>query len=113
MVGLACAPHVINNVLAAKEARYFKWAPLVAFGIYAIVMFLVKFTGFAVRSLVEEGTLVLPQAVNAQDFAFIVGVEHAMPNVAFWALFAVIVLAAVMSTTDRLLQEHPPALRIR
>ncbi len=103
MVGLACAPHVINNVLAAKEARYFKWAPLVAFGIYAVVMFLVKFTGFAVRSLVEEGTLVLPDAVNAQDFAFILGVEYAMPNVALWALFAVIVLAAVMSTTDRLM----------
>ncbi len=103
MVGLACAPHVINNVLAAKEDRYFKWAPLIAFGIYAVVMFLVKFTGFAVRSLVEEGTLVLPGAVNAQDYAFIVGVEHAMPNVAFWALFAVIVLAAVMSTTDRLM----------
>ena len=103
MVGLACAPHVINNVLAAKEARYFKWAPLVAFLIYAVVMFLVKFTGFAVRSLVEEGTIVLPDAVNAQDFAFIVGVENAMPNVALWALFAVIVLAAVMSTTDRLM----------
>ena len=103
VVGLACAPHVINNVLAAKEARYFKWAPLVAFGIYAIVMFLVKFVGFAVRALVEEGTIVLPQAVNAQDFAFIAGVEHAMPSVAFWALFAVIVLAAVMSTTDRLM----------
>lgn len=103
MVGLACAPHVINNVLAAKEARYFKWAPLVAFGIYAVVMFLVKFTGFAVRSLVEEGRLVLPDAVNAQDFAFILGVEHAIPNMAFWALFAVIVLAAVMSTTDRLM----------
>ncbi len=103
MVGLACAPHVINNVLAAKEARYFKWAPLVAFAIYAVVMFLVKFTGFAVRSLVEEGKLVLPNAVNAQDFAFISGVEYAMPNVALWALFAVIVLAAVMSTTDRLM----------
>ncbi|MGI6502426.1 MAG: sodium:solute symporter family protein [Candidatus Methanoculleus thermohydrogenotrophicum] len=103
MVGLACAPHVINNVLAAKEARYFKWSPLIAFGIYAVVMFLVKFTGFAVRSLVEEGALALPDAVNAQDFAFIVGVEYAMPNVAFWALFAVIVLAAVMSTTDRLM----------
>jgi sodium/proline symporter len=103
MVGLACAPHVINNVLAAKEARYFKWAPLVAFGIYAVVMFLVKFTGFAVRALVEEGTLALPEAVNAQDYAFIVGVEHAMPSVALWALFAVIVLAAVMSTTDRLM----------
>ena len=103
MVGLACAPHVINNVLAAKEARYFKWAPLIAFGIYAVVMFLVKFTGFAVRSLVEEGTIVLPATVNAQDFAFISGVEYAMPNVALWALFAVIVLAAVMSTTDRLM----------
>ncbi|WP_292396225.1 sodium:solute symporter family protein [Methanoculleus sp. UBA303] len=103
MVGLACAPHVVNNVLAVKEKRYFKWAPLIAFGIYAVVMLLVKFTGFAVRSLVEEGTLVLPNAVNAQDYAFIVGVEHAMPNVAFWALFAVIVLAAVMSTTDRLM----------
>jgi len=103
MVGLACAPHVINNVLAAKEARYFKWAPLVAFAIYAVVMFLVKFTGFAVRSLVEEGTIVLPDAVNAQDYSFILGVEYAMPNVAFWAFFAVIVLAAVMSTTDRLM----------
>ncbi len=103
MVGLACAPHVVSNVLAVKEKRYFKWAPLLAFLIYAVVMFLVKFTGFAVRSLVEEGTLVLPQAVNAQDFAFIAGVEYAMPNVALWALFAVIVLAAVMSTTDRLM----------
>ncbi|WP_286681286.1 sodium:solute symporter [Methanoculleus sp. DTU007] len=103
MVGLACAPHVINNVLAAKEARYFKWAPLVAFAIYAVIMFLVKFTGFAVRSLVEEETLVLPDSVNAQDFAFIAGVEYAIPNVALWAFFAVIVLAAVMSTTDRLM----------
>ena len=103
MVGLACAPHVVNNVLAVKEKRYFKWAPLLAFAIYAVVMFLVKLTGFAVRSLVEEGTLVLPDAVNAQDFAFIAGVEYAMPSVALWALFAVIVLAAVMSTTDRLM----------
>ncbi len=103
MVGLACAPHVVNNVLAAKEARYFKWAPLVAFAVYAVVMFLVKFVGFAVRSLVEEGTIALPAAVNAQDYSFIVGVEYAMPNVGFWALFAVIVLAAVMSTTDRLM----------
>ncbi|BBL68028.1 sodium:solute symporter family protein [Methanoculleus chikugoensis] len=103
MVGLACAPHVVSNVLAVKEKRYFKWAPLLAFVIYAVVMFLVKFTGFAVRSLVEEGRIVLPDAVNAQDFAFIAGVEYAMPNVALWALFAVIVLAAVMSTTDRLM----------
>jgi len=103
MVGLACAPHVINNVLAAKEARYFKWSPLIAFAVYAVVMFLVKIAGFAVRVLVEEGKLVLPSTVNAQDFAFMYGVEYASPNVLVWAFFAVIVLAAVMSTTDRLM----------
>ncbi len=103
MVGLACAPHVINNVLAAKEAKYFKWSPLIAFAVYAVVMFLVKFAGFAVRVLVEEGKLVLPSTVNAQDFAFMYGVEYASPNVLVWAFFAVIVLAAVMSTTDRLM----------
>jgi len=103
MVGLACAPHVINNVLAAKEDRYFQWSPLIAFVIYAVVMFLVKFSGFAVRTLVEEGRLVLPTAVNAQDFAFMYGVKDAVPNVFVWAIFAVIVLAAVMSTTDRLM----------
>lgn len=102
-VGLACAPHVVNNVLAAKEERFFKWSPLVAFLIYMVVMFLVKISGFAVRVLVEEGKLVLPQTVNAQDFAFMYGVEYAAPNMLIWALFAVIVLSAVMSTTDRLM----------
>ncbi|MBN1431786.1 MAG: sodium:solute symporter family protein [Methanomicrobiaceae archaeon] len=102
-VGLACAPHVVNNVLAAKEDKFFKWSPLVAFGIYMVIMFLVKFSGFAVRVLVEEGKLVLPETVNAQDFAFMYGVEFAAPNMLIWALFAVIVLSAVMSTTDRLM----------
>ncbi|WOF16584.1 sodium:solute symporter family protein [Methanoplanus sp. FWC-SCC4] len=102
-IGLACAPHVVNNVLAAKEDKFFKWSPLIAFGIYLVVMLLVKFSGFAVRVLVEEGKLVLPTAVNAQDFAFMYGVEYAAPNMFVWALFAVIVLAAVMSTTDRLM----------
>jgi len=103
VIGLACAPHVINNVLAAKEDRYFKWSPLIAFVLYVIVMFLVKFAGFAVRVLNEEGQLVLPETVNAQDFAFMYGIEHAFSNVFIWGFFAVIVLAAVMSTTDRLL----------
>jgi len=103
IVGLACAPHVINNVLAAREEKFFKWSPLIAFAIYAVVMLLVKFTGFAVRVLVEEGKLVLPNTMNAQDFAFMYGVEYATPNLFIWALFAVIVLSAVMSTTDRLM----------
>lgn len=102
-VGLACAPHVVNNVLAAKEEKFFKWSPLAAFLIYMVIMFLVKFSGFAVRVLVEEGKLILPETINAQDFAFMYGVEFASPNMLVWALFAVIVLSAVMSTTDRLM----------
>ena len=46
-------------------------------------MFLVSSPGLPC-ALVEEGTLALPEAVNAQDYAFIVGVEHAMPSVALW-----------------------------
>lgn len=102
-IGLAVAPHVLNNVLAARDAAYFRWSPLIAFGIYAIVMFLVKFAGFAVRVLVEEGQLVLPAVVNKQDFAFVYGIQYAYPSLLVWGFFAVIVLAAVMSTTDRLL----------
>ncbi|MEA2076169.1 MAG: sodium:solute symporter family protein [Euryarchaeota archaeon] len=103
ILGLACAPHVINNVLTAKEDHYFKWSPLIAFVLYAIVMFLVKFAGFAARALVEEGQLTLPAVRNAQDYAFVYGVQYATPNVLVWGIFAVVVLAAVMSTTDRLL----------
>jgi sodium/proline symporter len=103
VVGLACAPHVINNVLAAKEERYFKWSPLIAFAVYAVVMLLVKFAGFAGRALVEEGQIALPSVANAQDYIFISGLEYAMPNIWVWSFFAVIVLAAVMSTTDRLM----------
>jgi len=102
-VGLACAPHVINNVLAAKEERYFKWSPLIAFAAYAVIMLLVKFAGFAGRALVEEGQIVLPSVPNAQDYIFVSGIQYAIPNLWVWSFFAVIVLAAVMSTTDRLM----------
>lgn len=102
-VGLACAPHVVNNVLAAKEEKYFKWSPLIAFAVYAVVMLLMKFAGFAGRVLVEEGSIALPNVPNAQDYIFISGLEYAMPNLWVWSFFAVIVLAAVMSTTDRLM----------
>ncbi|HDR72682.1 MAG TPA: sodium:solute symporter family protein [Methanoculleus sp.] len=103
MIGLACAPHVINNVLAAKDEKYFRWSPVIAFAVYAVVMFLVKFTGFAGRSLVESGALVLPEAINAQDFILVYSIQLVSSSVFVWAIFAVIVLAAVMSTTDRLM----------
>ena len=102
-LGLACAPHVINNVLAIKDVKYFKWAPLVAFLLYGAVMFLLKFSGFAGLVMVKEGVFTLPTVANAQDFVILYGIQNAMPILALWAVFAVIVLAAVMSTTDRLM----------
>lgn len=102
-IGLACAPHVINNVLAAKDVRYFKWAPLIAFVVYGAVMFLLKFAGFAGMSMVKEGLIVMPDVKNASDYIFVVAVEYAMPNIFLWGILGVIVLAAVMSTTDRLM----------
>lgn len=106
MVGLACAPHVLSNVFAAKKTSYFKWAPLVAFGIYVIVMFLVKLSGFGVRALAETGALGADAsaAVLANpSSALLYGIQAASPSILITALFAVIVLAAVMSTTDRLM----------
>jgi SSS family solute:Na+ symporter len=103
MVGLACAPHVINNVLAVRDVKYFRWAPLIAFAAYGIVMFLLKFTGFAGSVLVREGAIVLPNVANAGDYVILEGIKSAIPVEAVWAVFAVIVLAAVMSTTDRLM----------
>lgn len=101
--GLASAPHVINNVFSARESRYFKWAPLVAFAIYVVVMYLIKITGFATRALVTEGLVALPTNVNnPPDYSFIVSAEYAFPSM-IGIFVGVIVLAAVMSTTDRLM----------
>ncbi|WAC06066.1 MAG: sodium:solute symporter family protein [Methanoregula sp.] len=102
-VGLACAPHVINNILSAKDVKYFKWAPLIAFVVYGAIMFLLKFAGFAGIVLVKEGMITLPKIPNASDFIFVHGVQYALPSMFLWGIFAVIVLAAVMSTTDRLM----------
>jgi SSS family solute:Na+ symporter len=103
-LGLACAPHVINNVLAIKDVKYFKWSPLIAFVLYGAVIFLLKFAGFAGLEMVKEGLFTLPTTVpNPQDYVILYGIEYAMPIMAVWAIFAVIVLAAVMSTTDRLM----------
>ena len=103
-LGLACAPHVINNVLAIKDVKYFKWSPLIAFVLYGAVIFLLKFAGFAGLEMVKGGLFTLPTTVpNPQDYVILYGIQYAMPIMAIWAIFAVIVLAAVMSTTDRLM----------
>ena len=102
-LGLAAAPHVVNNVLAARDVKYFKWAPLAAFVVYAVIMYLCKITGFAALSMVHEGLIALPTGVaNPPDYSFIVASEYVFPGF-FAPLVAIIVLSAVMSTTDRLI----------
>jgi SSS family solute:Na+ symporter len=101
--GLASAPHVINNVFAARDARYFRWAPLAAFAVYVVIMYLIKITGYAGRSMAAEGMISLPTNVsNPSDYVFILGAEYAFPSI-ISVFIGVIVLAAVMSTTDRLM----------
>lgn len=97
-MGLGSAPHIINNVIAVKDKKYFKWTPLVIFVMYLVIMYLVKISGMAVRTLATMGVL----QVNVPDDSFLVGVKYALPK-AIWPVFAVVILAAVMSTTDRLL----------
>lgn len=96
--GLSTAPHTINNILSARKASYFKWAPLCAFAVYIVAFYLIKLAGFSARVLHEKGAI----TVIDPDYALIQAVEYALPPLA-WIIFAVIVLAAVMSTTDRLL----------
>jgi len=97
-LGLGSAPHIINNVLTVKKKKFFKWAPLIAFAIYVIIMYLIKIVGFATRVMVTEGVF----QISHPDYSFITSVEHIMPPIV-WAFFAVVIMAAVMSTTDRLL----------
>lgn len=97
-LGLGAAPHIVNNIMTARKVHYFKWTPLAAFVIYVVIMYMVKIIGFAGRSMVAEGIL----AVDKPDNVFVAAIQHSLPAVV-WPFFAVIVLAAVMSTTDRLM----------
>jgi SSS family solute:Na+ symporter len=68
-----------------------------------VIFYLIKTVGFAARTMNADGLLTLPQGVgNPQDFCFILAVQNSFSPIV-WTLFGVIVLAAVMSTTDRLL----------
>ncbi|HNV94076.1 MAG TPA: sodium:solute symporter family protein [Methanofastidiosum sp.] len=97
-MGLGSGPHIINNVLAVKKDKYFKFAPFASFAIYVVIMYLLKIVGFGTRAMVADGLLKVPYP----DYAYISAVNYALPTL-IWPLFAVIVLSAVMSTTDRLM----------
>ncbi|MDO5844968.1 MAG: sodium:solute symporter family protein, partial [Methanocorpusculum sp.] len=93
IVGLSCAPHVVSNVLAVKNANYFRWIPLIAFAIYVSVTMLVRFSGMGVRTLVEEGKVVLPDVVNSADYSFVYGISAVSGSVFVMGLFAVVILS--------------------
>jgi len=97
-LGLGSGPHIINNVIAVKDKKYFKWSALIVFLIYFVIMFLVKTTGMAVKTLVFDGKVTIAKP----DDALLAGMNYVFGN-KFLGFFAVIILAAVMSTTDRLL----------
>ncbi len=101
-LGLASAPHIVSNSLSAKRYKYFKWAPLAAFAVYVVVFFLIKISGYAARSMVYDKTLTLPNVANAADYSFIAAIQAAMPEF-IWPVFAIIVLSAVLTTTDSLM----------
>ncbi len=96
--GLATAPHALNNVLSAKKASYYKWAPFWAFLIYIVSFTFIKIGGLAARAMAIDGLFTVPHP----DYAIVAAIEHSFPE-SLWVLFAIIVLAAVMSTTDRLM----------
>lgn len=97
-LGLGSGPHIINNVIAVKDEKHFKWSGLVVFLIYIFIMFLIKITGMAVKTLVFDGKM----TITKPDDAMLAGMQYAFGD-KLLGFFAVIILAAVMSTTDRLL----------
>lgn len=96
--GLATAPHALNNVLVAKKASYYKWAPFWAYLVYLVAFVMIKLGGLAARAMAIDGIFTIPHP----DYAIVAAIEHTFPE-SLWVLFAIIVLAAVMSTTDRLM----------
>jgi sodium/proline symporter len=106
-LGLSVAPHIINNVFAFKDAKCIKWGPVASFAIGAVVLSSTKLMGIAGRVAWSQGLIDIPShpvvpGAKWSDMVLPIMVEFAAPPL-LWGLFAVVILAAVMSTTDRLL----------
>ncbi|MEM3589476.1 MAG: sodium:solute symporter family protein [Candidatus Bathyarchaeia archaeon] len=106
-LGLSVAPHIINNVFAFRDAKCIKWGPLAGFILGAIVLSSTKLMGIAGRVAWSKGLIDIPShpvvpGAKWSDMVLPVMIEFAVPPM-LWGLFAVVILAAVMSTTDRLL----------
>lgn len=106
-LGLAVAPHIINNVMALKRSRRIYWLPPVLFVLSFILLSSAKIIGITGRAAEYLGLIELPKhpvipGSKFTDAVFPVLAGNLLPP--YISMFLVIiVLAAVMSTTDRLL----------
>lgn len=108
-LGLMVAPHIINNVLCYKDVRYTRWSPIIMYVLGALLILLTSLAGLAARVAWAQGRLDVAEIVLAggervrwSDMAYPTIAKAALPYGLFLFLLPCI-LAAVMSTTDRLL----------
>jgi len=105
-LGLMVAPHIVNNVLCYRDVKFTKWGPLVMYLLGVSVILLTSIAGMAARVAWAQGTIDLPKlaitGVTWSDMAYPTIAKNALPYGLFLILLPT-VLAAVMSTTDRLM----------
>ena len=106
-LGLAVAPHIINNVMSLKDTSRMKYLPPVMFGLGFLLLSTAKIIGISGRVAEYLGIITLPShpvipGSKLTDAIFPVLAKAVLPYEVY-VFIAVVVLAAVMSTTDRLL----------
>jgi len=107
--GLMVAPHIINNLTCFKDAKYMRWSPVIMYVVTALLTLCVTVIGIAARVAWAQGKLEIPTLtlsggvkVSWSDMSFPTIAKALLPYGVYLLLLPV-VLAAVMSTTDRLL----------
>lgn len=108
-VGLIVAPHIVNNVLCYRDVKYTKWGPIIMYVLAMLLILMTSLAGLAARVAWAQGkleikslTLATGETVAWSDMAYPTIAKAALPYGLFIFLLPC-VLAAVMSTTDRLL----------
>lgn len=108
-LGLMVAPHIVNNVLCFKDIKYTRWGPIIMYVLGVPLILGTSLVGLAARIAWAKGSLEIASltleggvTVAWNDMAYPTIAKAALP----YGLFIILlpcVLAAVMSTTDRLL----------
>ncbi len=104
-LGLTVAPHIVNNIVTVKRTSCIKWGPLACYVLGVIVILGTSLMGLAARVAESEGLIeLMPHPLGGKwfDMALPTLAEALLPE-ALFSLFLIMVLAAVMSTTDRLM----------